>query len=65
MQKGTVKWFNDSKGFGFIASENKDYFVYFKEIKSEGFKTLKEGQTVTFVADTSPKGPIAREVVVG
>lgn len=64
MQTGTVKWFNEAKGFGFIASEGKDFFVYFKEIKADGFKTLKEGQKVTFKSGTSPKGPCAQEVTV-
>ena len=64
MQTGIVKWFNEGKGFGFIASDNKDYFVYFKEIKGNGFKTLKEGQKVQFVAGTSPKGACAKEVSV-
>ena len=62
MQTGTVKWFNETKGFGFIASEGKDYFVYFKEIQGTGFKTLKEGQKVQFTAGTSPKGICAQEV---
>jgi len=62
MQTGIVKWFNDGKGFGFIASENRDYFVYFKEIQCPGFKTLKEGQRVEFVAGHSPKGPCATGV---
>lgn len=64
MINGTVKWFNETKGFGFISSENKDYFVYFKEIQGNGFKTLKEGQRVQFNAGTSPKGPCAKEVTV-
>jgi cold shock protein len=64
MQNGTVKWFNEAKGFGFIASEGKDFFVYFKEIKADGFKTLKEGQKVQFNAGTSPKGPCAQGVSV-
>ncbi len=62
MQTGSVKWFNEAKGFGFILSGGKDYFVYFKEIQSEGFKTLKEGDKVQFDASTSPKGPIAKNV---
>lgn len=62
MQQGTVKWFNNDKGFGFIASGGKDYFVYFKEILVDGFKTLKEGQKVQFTADSSPKGPVAKQV---
>lgn len=64
MQTGTVKWFNEAKGFGFIASEGKDFFVYFKEIQATGFKTLKEGQKVQFVPGTSPKGPCAQQVTV-
>lgn len=64
MQKGIVKWFNESKGFGFIKSEEKDYFVYFKEIKGNGFLTLTEGQSVTFTPDKGPKGPIAKNVIV-
>jgi len=64
MQNGTVKWFNPDKGFGFIASEGKDYFVYFKEIQSDGFKTLKEGNKVRFAPGVSAKGPIATNVQV-
>jgi cold shock protein len=64
MQTGKVKWFNEEKGFGFISSEGKDYFVYFKEIQTQGFKTLKEGQEVKFNAGTSPKGPCAKEVTI-
>lgn len=64
MQKGVVKWFNDGKGFGFIASEKQDYFVHYKEIMTNGFKTLKEGDKVTFVVGESPKGAIAKEVRV-
>lgn len=63
MLNGTVKWFNDGKGFGFIASEQgTDYFVHFKEIQSQGFKSLKEGDKVTFEPGNSPKGAIARNV---
>lgn len=64
MQTGTVKWFNEAKGFGFITSEGKDFFVYFKEIQGMGFKTLKEGQKVKFIAGTSPKGACAKEVTI-
>lgn len=64
MQNGTVKWFNEQKGFGFIASEGKDYFVYFKEIQGQGFKTLKEGQKVQFTPGTSAKGVCANGVSV-
>lgn len=52
-QTGTVKWFNDEKGFGFITPQGggDDLFVHFKAIESDGFKSLKEGQTVSFVAE--------------
>lgn len=59
---GTVKWFNEGKGFGFVESEGKDYFCHFKEIQTNGFKTLKEGQRVTFTPGTSPKGLLATKV---
>lgn len=64
MQNGIVKWFNDNKGFGFIAAEDKDYFVHFKEIQGQGFKSLKEGDKVKFEASLSPKGPIAKNVQI-
>lgn len=64
MQNGIVKWFNDGKGFGFIASNGGDYFVHFKEIQGQGFKSLKEGDKVTFVAAESPKGPVAKNVQI-
>jgi len=64
MKNGIVKWFNDQKGFGFIASDNQDYFVHFKEIQGQGFKSLKEGDKVSFESGSSPKGPIAKNVVV-
>ncbi len=64
MLQGVVKWFNNDKGFGFIQAEGKDYFVYFKDIDADGFKTLKDGQGVTFKPDTSPKGPVAKQVKV-
>jgi len=59
---GKVKWFNDEKGFGFIESGDKDFFVHFKEIKAEGFRSLREGDSVQFTAATSPKGAVAKEV---
>jgi len=62
MQNGTVKWFNVEKGFGFIESNKSDYFVHFKEIQTKGFKSLKEGDKVTFDVGESQKGPLARNV---
>jgi cold shock protein len=61
---GTVKWFNDSKGFGFIEREgDKDVFVHHSSIKSEGFKSLKEGQKVTMEVTQGEKGPQAANVI--
>lgn len=61
---GTVKFFNDSKGFGFIEQENgPDVFVHFSAIQSEGFKTLAEGQKVQFTVTQGQKGPQAENVV--
>ncbi|MGL5174927.1 MAG: cold-shock protein [Cetobacterium sp.] len=63
MLKGTVKWFNKEKGFGFVTcEEGKDYFVHFTGIIGEGFRTLEEGQNVSFVVEEGNKGPIAKEV---
>ena len=64
MQNGIVKWFNDGKGFGFIASNGSDYFVHFKEIQGQGFRSLKEGDRVSFEKAESPKGPVAKNVQV-
>ena len=64
MNKGTVKWFNAEKGFGFITSEEgKDLFVHFSEIQKDGFKTLEEGEQVTFDVKEGQKGPQAANVV--
>ena len=64
MLEGTVKWFNESKGFGFIESEEgKDVFVHFSAIQSDGFKTLREGQKVRFEVVDGQKGPAAANVV--
>jgi CspA family cold shock protein len=62
---GTVKWFNEAKGFGFISQSNggADVFVHFRAIASEGFKTLAEGQAVSFEVEEGPKGPQAANVV--
>ena len=64
MQTGTVKWFNDSKGFGFIAPRDgsKDVFVHYSAIANSGFRTLAEGQTVTYEVQDGPKGPQAANV---
>ena len=66
MANGIVKWFNDSKGFGFIEQEDgSDVFVHFSEIKSDGFKSLREGERVTFDIEQGQKGPAATNVIVG
>ena len=63
MSDGTVKWFSDQKGFGFIQSaEGEDIFVHFSEIVAEGYKTLKEGQPVEYEKTDGPKGPQASKV---
>ncbi|MBO0462361.1 MULTISPECIES: cold-shock protein [Enterococcus] len=63
MEKGTVKWFNAEKGFGFISREDgSDVFVHFSAIQGEGFKTLEEGQPVTFDVEDSDRGPQATNV---
>lgn len=65
MPKGRVKWFNDAKGYGFIeTSEGKDIFVHFSAVQMEGFKTLSEGQIVTFDIVDGAKGPQAANVRV-
>ena len=65
MNKGTVKWFNAEKGFGFITSEEgKDLFVHFSEIQKDGFKTLEEGEQVSFDVKDGQKGPQAANVTV-
>ena len=62
-EKGTVKWFNERKGFGFIERESgSDIFVHFSSIKDSGFKTLKDGQPLEFTVVSSEKGENAEEV---
>jgi CspA family cold shock protein len=62
-ETGTVKWFNDSKGFGFIEREGgTDVFVHYSSIRGEGFKTLQEGQKVEFTVGQGQKGPQAIDV---
>ena len=62
---GTVKWFNGSKGYGFLAREGgADVFVHFSAIQADGFKNLEEGQKVEFTVEKGPKGPQATNVVV-
>jgi CspA family cold shock protein len=64
MAYGTVKWFNESKGFGFITGEDgSDVFVHYSSIQSNGFKSLAEGDRVSFDAERGPKGPKAINVV--
>ena len=63
MARGTVKWFNESKGFGFITSEEGgDVFVHYSAIQGSGFKSLSEGQAVSFDVVDGPKGPHAANV---
>ena len=63
MVKGTVKWFNESKGYGFITKEDGgDVFVHYSEIMGDGFRSLSQGQEVSFEVDDGPKGPKAAKV---
>ena len=64
---GTVKWFNNAKGYGFIepAGGGDDVFVHYSAIKSEGYRTLSEGQSVTYQVEQGPKGYHATEVLIG
>lgn len=64
--EGVVKWFSDTKGFGFLTADNDptDVFVHYSAIQSDAFKTIREGQRVAFDLQTGPKGPQAQNVVV-
>ena len=62
MARGTVKWFNDQKGYGFIAAEDQDVFVHFSAIEGTGFRTLHEGDQVEFDIKTSERGAEAARV---
>jgi len=65
MEQGTVKWFNDAKGFGFISRQNgEDVFVHFSAIASSGFRSLQEGQAVEFTVTKGPKGFQAENVQI-
>lgn len=65
-ETGTVKWFDNAKGYGFIQrAEGEDVFVHFKQIKGEGYRTLQEGQQVQFSVVQGPKGLQAEDVAVG
>ena len=66
MATGTVKWFNESKGFGFISPSDgsKDVFVHYSAIVGDGFRTLSEGQQVTYDVEMGPKGPQAANIKV-
>jgi len=64
MLHGIVKWFNDKKGYGFISSEGREYFVHFSEIQKDGHKTLYENEKVSFTPENSKRGTVATKVAV-
>lgn len=62
--KGTVKWFNAEKGYGFVTGEDgKDYFAHYSQIQSDGYKSLEQGQAVSFDVVEGPKGPNAANII--
>ncbi|MBK9053740.1 MAG: cold shock domain-containing protein [Chloroflexi bacterium] len=66
-ETGTVKWFSNDKGYGFIAREDdadRDVFVHYKEIRGNGFRSLQEGQRVEFTLGEGQKGPVAQDVIL-
>ncbi|MFQ5614071.1 MAG: cold-shock protein [Anaerolineae bacterium] len=64
-ETGTVKWFNNTKGYGFIARDaGQDIFVHYSGIRGQGYRSLEEGQRVEFTATEGPKGPQAQDVIV-
>ncbi len=62
--EGLVKWFNAQKGYGFVTADGKDYFVHYSDINAEGYKTLEDGQKVSFDTKEGPKGTQACNVVL-
>jgi CspA family cold shock protein len=62
-QRGTVKWFNNTKGYGFIETDNEDIFVHYSAIQGDGFRALEENEEVEFTVVDSEKGPQAQDVV--
>lgn len=64
MINGIVKWFSDEKGYGFVEADGKEYFLHFKEIQKDGFKSAKQGDKVEFNPAMSPKGLIAKSVII-
>jgi CspA family cold shock protein len=60
---GKVSWFNTTKGYGFIKADGQDWFLHFKQIQMDGYKTLNAGEQVTFEAEQGPRGPVAKNVV--
>lgn len=63
-ERGTVKWFDSGKGFGFIARDGEDVFVHFRAIRGDGYRSLEEGQLVEFTVTQGQKGPQAEDVAV-